>query len=67
MMARLQATGRMGTRLRLPATRGFASATTTANPNVATDAECSEYYNNAAHYDVLWGKDTSTSATTRTS
>ena len=28
-----------------------------ANPNVATDAECSEYYNNASHYDVLWGKD----------
>ena len=27
------------------------------DPNVATEEECSDYYDNASHYDVLWGKD----------
>jgi SAM-dependent methyltransferase len=65
MMRRLMLSGRVGGR-RFPHGQGVAGITTTASrdqlkpspdPHVATDDECSSYYDTASHYDVLWGKD----------
>ena len=65
MMRRLMVSGRLGGR-RFPHGQGVAGITTTASrdqlkpspdPHVATDDECSSYYDTASHYDVLWGKD----------